>query len=189
MTLSPLDPEVGPAPTPSSAMLRPLSRFALDAAMYSAYGALPFGRLRGRQVLALVAGSAALGAAGTFLGLRAHARARAATPEGWMPWTVQARAAAGAGAGAGARAPGGQDHRALLRTAAIAAAAGTIAGAATAVEVAVDRRMEAFFTVRGARRPRLAVGLSQGVGYAALIALAGAAAGARKDPGESGDDD
>lgn len=65
---------------------------------------------------------------------------------------------------------------------------GTMSGAATAIGVAADRRMEAFFTDRGVRHPRLAVGLSQGLGYAGLIALIVAVVDAREDPGSHEDD-
>lgn len=172
--------------TPSLASLRPLSQFARDAAAYSAFGAIPVGRLHGRQALALVAASAALGAAGTFLGLRAAARARTAAPDGWMPWTPHGQAALAGPAkteGDGAKPPGGEDRRALVRRAAITAVAGTMSGGATAIGVAADKRMEAFFTDRGARHPRLAVGLSQGIGYAGLIALIAAVVDARENPG------
>lgn len=177
--------------TPTLATLRPLSEFARDAAAYTAFGAIPVGRLHGRQALALVAASAAVAAAGTFLGLRASEKARTAAPDGWMPWTLQGQAAPAVPAetaGDGARLRSGEDRRVLLRRSAIAAVAGTVSGGATAIGVAADRRMEAFFTDRGARYPRLAVGLSQGIGYAGLIALIGAAVDARENPENSGDD-
>lgn len=178
-------------PTPALAPLRPLSQFARDAAAYSAFGAIPVGRLHGGQVMALVAASAAVGAAGTFLGLQARARARTATPDGWMPWTPHAQAAPAVPtetAGDGARPRSGEDRRALLRRSAVAAVGGTMSGGATAIGVAADRRMEAFFADRGVRYPRLAVGLSQGIGYAGLIALIAAVVDAREDPGNHGDD-
>lgn len=172
--------------TPPLAPLRSLSEFALHAAAYSAFGAIPVGRLRGGRVIALVAASAAFGAVGTYLGLQARARARTALPDGWMPWTPQAQTAPSVPAltargGAGPR--GGEGRRGLLRRLAVAAVAGTMSGAATAVGVAVDRRMEAFFADRGVRHPRLAVGLSQGIGYAGLIALLPAVVNAKENPG------
>lgn len=177
-------------PTPALAPLRPLSHFARDVAAYSALGSIPVGRLHGGPARAYVAASAALGAAGTFLGLQAHARERTATSDGWMPWTAHAQAAPAVPtetAGDGAKSRSGEDRRALLRRSVIAAVAGTMSGGATALGVAADRRMEAFFTDRGARYPRLAVGLSQGIGYAALIALIGAVVDARENPGSTGD--
>ena len=178
-------------PTRSLASLRPLAQFARDAAASSAFAAIPVGRLHGRQALALVAASAAVGAAGTFLGLRARARERTAAPDGWMPWAAHAQAAQAVPAetaGDGATSRKDVDLRTLLQRSAIAAVAGTVSGGATAIGVLADRRMEAFFTDRGARHPRLAVGLSQGIGYAGLIALIGAAVDARENPGSLGDD-
>lgn len=179
-------------PTISFAPLRPLSQFARDAAAYSAVSAIPVGRLRGRQVMALVGVSAAVAAVGTFLGLQAAARARRAAPDGWMPWAAHAQTAPTVppeAAGDRARSRSGEDRRALMRRAAIAAAAGAMSGTAAAIGVAVDRKMEAFFTGRGARHPRLAVGLSQGLGYAGLIALITATVDAGEDPGHHGDDE
>lgn len=176
-------------PTPSLTSLRPLAHFARDAATYSAVGAIPVGRLRGGQVVAFVAASASLGAAGTFLGLRAAARARTTAPDGWMPWTPQGQAAPASPAqteGDGAKPSSEEDRQALLRRTALAVVAGTMSGTATAIGVAVDRRLEAFFTDRGVRHPRLAVGLGQGLGYAGLIALIGAVVDAREDPGHYG---
>ncbi|MGP9843599.1 hypothetical protein [Brachybacterium sp. 107] len=176
-------------PTRSLAFLRPLAQFARDAATSSAFAAIPVGRLHGRQVMALVAASASLAAAGTFLGLRAAARARTAAPDGWMPWTPHGQAAPTDSAkteGDGAKPLGVADRRALVRRAAIAAASGTMSGTATAVGVVVDRRLESFFTDRGVRHARLAVGLSQGIGYAGLIALIAAVVDAREDPGSHG---
>lgn len=177
--------------TLSLASLRPLARFSRDAAASSAFGAIPVGRLHGRQALALVAASAALGAAGTFLGLRAAARARTAAPDGWMPWAAHAQAAPAVPAetaGDAATSRKGEDLRTLLRRSAIAAVAGTVSGGATAIGVLADRRMEAFFTDRGARHPRLAVGLSQGIGYAGLFALLEAVVDAQESPGSPGGD-
>ena len=177
-------------PTLALAPLRPLSQFARDAAAYSAFGAIPVGRLHGRQALALVAASAALGG-GTFLGLRAAARARTAAPDGWMPWAAYAQAAPAVPAetaGDAATSRKGEDLRTLLRRSAIAAVAGTVSGGATVIGVLADRRMEAFFTDRGARHPRLAVGLSQGIGYAGLFALLEAVVDAQESPGSPGGD-
>lgn len=162
---------VATMPTLPRLPLPALSEFARDAALHSAYAAIPFGRLRGRQVTALVTASAALGAAATLLGLRAGARARAAGPDGWMPWTPQGQGAPAATTGGGRGPRSGEDRRALLRRSVIAAVAGTVAGAASAVEVVVDRRMEDFVIARGARHPRLVVGLSRGIAYAGLISL------------------
>ncbi|WP_193106724.1 hypothetical protein [Brachybacterium sp. FME24] len=178
-------------PTPALVPLRSLSQFALDAAVSSAFGAIPVGRLHGRQVVAWVAASATVGAAATFLGLQARARARTAIPDGWKPWTPQGQAASALPVGTvgdGTRPRGGEDRRALLRRSAVAVAGGTLSGCATAFGVALDRRMEAFFTDRGVRHPRLAVGLSQGIGYAGLVALVAAVVEAREDPENDGDD-
>ncbi|MFC7376680.1 hypothetical protein ACFQRD_15530 [Brachybacterium sp. GCM10030268] len=166
-------------PTSNPVKLSPLAQLTLDVAMYSAVGALPVGRLHGRQVLLLVTASAVASAAGTYLALRALERARTTTPDGWMPWTPHA--APGATGGDGGRPRGREDRAILFRRAAIAAVAGTVSAGVTAIGVAADRRAERFFTNRGARHPRLAVGLSQGVCFGVLTNVAVAIADSRDE--------
>ncbi|MFC7455645.1 hypothetical protein ACFQS2_00430 [Brachybacterium sp. GCM10030267] len=156
--------------TSNSVKLGPLAQLALDVAMYSAVGAIPVGRLYGRQVMVLVSASAIASAAGTYLALRALARARTTTPDGWMPWTPHAAPAATGDDGGRPR--GREDRAVLFRRAAVAAVAGTVSAGVTAIGVAVDRRAERFFTNRGVRHPRLAVGLSQGVCFGVLTNVA-----------------
>lgn len=163
--------------------LRPFPQFVLDTAAYSAFGAIPVGRLRGRHAVAVVAASAAVGAIGTFLALHTRGRARRTAVDGWMPWTPQGRTESPdptVTAGEVAEPRSREDRRQILRASAVAVVAGGLSGGATALGIAADRRMEAFFTNRGVQHPRLSVGLSQGLGYAALTNLIAAAVNSRE---------
>lgn len=160
-------------PNPLSHFNAPLARFARDVALYSAFGAIPVGRLRDGHVVAVIAASSAIGGAATYFGLRDRARARAATPDGWMPWTPHAQTTPDASEevdDSAADSRHDQRRREVLLKLAVAAAVGSMCGGTTLIGIGVDRRLESFFANRGVRRRRLAVGLSQGLGYAALTA-------------------
>lgn len=160
-------------PNPLSHFDAPLTRFTRDVALYSAFGAIPVGRLRDGHVVAVVAASSAIGGAATYFGLRARARVRAATPDGWMPWTPHAQSTSDASEEVDESAADSRHderRREVLLRLGVAAAVGAICGGTTLIGIGVDRRLERFFANRGVRRRRLAVGLSQGLGYAALTA-------------------
>ena len=108
------------------------------------------------------------GAAGTFLGLRAAARARTAAPDGWMPWDAHAQAAPAvpaetAGDAATSRKGAGPPD-AFLRRSAIAAVAGTVSGGATAIGSAGGQAHGGVLHGSGctASAARSDIGMSQG---------------------------